>query len=114
MPRVKFLERAASQQLDPWRALQNVMFGWRSGQSERSQPSGQGARAFGILHETIREGQQRGEVRSEDTLMLARLVWAQVHGISTLRLEPDLSAEGAGTRFVQFCSEILQTGLVTR
>ena len=39
------------------------------------------------------------------------MTWALVHGISMLGLEPDLSPSGAGTRFVKFCSEALQTGL---
>ena len=43
--------------------------------------------------------------------MLARVVWAQVHGVSMLRLAPDLSAKGAGRRFVEFGSEILETGV---
>jgi hypothetical protein len=38
-------------------------------------------------------------VREGDSVALARHVWAQVHGIGMLRLEPDLSAQGAGTRF---------------
>jgi AcrR family transcriptional regulator len=68
-------------------------------------PSEAGARAFGILEQTIREGQQRGEVRAGDSLLLARTVWALVHGTSMLRLD----AEQPG--FVQFSSEILRTGL---
>ncbi len=90
-------------------AYYEVMFGWRDKWTDR--PTPQAARSFGILEETIRQGQQTGEVRAGDTVTLARLVWAQVHGISMLRLEPDLSPNGAGTRFVQFCSEVLQRGL---
>jgi AcrR family transcriptional regulator len=92
-------------------AYYEVMFGWRTSRGDHSKPSEQGARAFGILEQTIREGQQTGEVRPGDTVMLARLVWAQVHGISTLGLYPDLGPEGAGAKFVEFCSEILQGGL---
>jgi AcrR family transcriptional regulator len=86
-----------------------VMFSWAPHQA--APPSPAGARAFGILEQTIREGQQSGDVRPGDSTVLARLVWAQVHGVSLLRLAPDLSPKGAGTRFVEFCAEILQIGL---
>lgn len=86
-----------------------VMFSWAPHQP--APPSPAGARAFGILEQTIREGQQSGDVRPGDSTVLARLVWAEVHGVSMLRLAPDLSPKGAGTRFVEFCSEILQIGL---
>jgi len=74
-------------------------------------PSPAGARAFGILEQTIREGQESGDVRSGDSVVLARLVWAQVHGVSMLRLAEDLTPKGAGRRFVEFCAEILEMGL---
>jgi AcrR family transcriptional regulator len=76
------------------------------------EPSEAAKRAFGILEQTICEGQRNGNVREGDSITLARHVWAHVHGISTLRLEPDLSEHGAGTRFVLFCAELLQAGLV--
>src|SRR5262245_64004720 len=86
-----------------------VMFSWS--RNHPTQPSPGGARAFGILEQTIREGQLSGDVRPGDSVVLARLVWAQVHGISMLRLASDLKPQGAGTRFVEFCSELLETGL---
>jgi AcrR family transcriptional regulator len=66
-----------------------------------------GARAFGILEQTIREGQECGEVRPGDSKLLARAVWAMSHGISTLRLDGD----AAEPRFIRFGSGILRTGL---
>ncbi len=83
-----------------------VMFSWSPAPA-----SAASARAFGILEQTIREGQQSGDVRPGDSVVLARLVWAQVHGVSMLRLAPDLTPKGTGTRFVEFCSEVLQIGL---
>lgn len=70
-----------------------------------------GARAFGLLEETIREGQRSGYVREGDTVTMARTAWAMTHGISTLNLEPDLSEQGAGTRFVLYCSGLVEAGL---
>lgn len=63
-----------------------------------------GERAFHILVETICEGQKSGEVRPEDPVLLARGIWAFVHGVSMLRFEgePD---------FVRFFSPVLMTGL---
>ena len=91
-----------------------VMFGWRDADEPSTAPSPAGTRAFGILEETIREGQQKGDVRSGDSVVLARLVWAHVHGVSMLRLAPDLSPNGEGRRFVELCSEILQKGLAPK
>lgn len=64
-----------------------------------------GDRAFGILEETIREGQASGDVRRGDSSVLARTVWAWVHGVSMLRL--DASEPG----FFASSFEILRSGL---
>src|SRR6185295_10344335 len=55
-----------------------VMF---SVQDQAIQASPAADRAFGILEETIRQGQQSGEVREGDSVMLAQYVWSGVHGI---------------------------------
>ena len=52
-----------------------------------------------------------GEVRAGESRMMARVVWAMSHGIAVLRFETDYSAEGAGTRFLQFAARILREGL---
>jgi len=90
-----------------------VMFSWGEDRSEESRkPNPAGARAFGILEETIRQGQASGEIRAGNSTLLARVVWAQVHGISMLRLATDLSPSGEGQKFVQFSSAILESGLL--
>ncbi len=89
-------------------AYYEVMFGWVD---ESPAPSPAGARAFAILEETIREGQGAGEVSAGDSSRLACLVWAEVHGISMLRLAPDLGRNGAGRRLVEYSCEIFQNGL---
>jgi len=82
------------------RAHYEVMF------EDSSVPKGEYAtRAFQILEETIRQGQEAGQIRAGDSVQLARLVWSLVHGISTLRLETD------PTNFTIFCTEVLRTGL---
>jgi len=94
------------------RAHYEVMFGPSPDPGAPVPPASEnGDRAFGILEQTIRAGQADGKVRGGDPVMLARMVLALVHGISMLGLEPDLTPSGAGTKFVKFCSEVLQTGL---
>jgi AcrR family transcriptional regulator len=89
-----------------------VMFGWKDADEGAAAPSEAGARAFGILEQTIREGQQSGDVRSGNSVTLARLVWAHVHGVSMLRLAPDL--DGTGKEFVDLCSDVLRIGLAPK
>jgi AcrR family transcriptional regulator len=92
------------------RAYFEVMFGQPSSTNVPA-GSGPGERAFAILVETIQAGQESGDVREGDPVTFARMAWAQVHGISMLGLEPDLSPSGAGTKFVLFSSDVLQAGL---
>ena len=67
-------------------------------------------RSFGILEQTIRDGQQSGAVQAGDSNLLARVVWAQIHGISILRLDGDPTAP----EFVGFSGNILRGGLSKR
>ena len=64
-------------------------------------------RVFAMLREMIREAQQRGEVRPADPAALARVVWALVHGASTLQ------RDSAEPQFIRFSSEVLRSGLVS-
>ena len=70
-----------------------------------------GDRAFRTLVETIQEGQATGQVRSDDSVVLAQVVWSQVHGMSMLRIAADLSEYGAGAQLVRCASEVLIAGL---
>lgn len=70
-----------------------------------------GDRAFGTLVETIQEGQATGYVRAGDPVLLAQVVWSQVHGMSLLHLASDLSEDGIGRRLIRCSSEILIAGL---
>lgn len=66
-----------------------------------------GARAFGILVQTVREGQQQGEVREGDPVLLARVLWSLVHGASMLRLDGDNS----DAPFMRFSTDVVRSGL---
>jgi AcrR family transcriptional regulator len=60
---------------------------------------------FATLKETIYKGQQQGEVRPGDPALLARVVWALVHGASMLQ------RESAEPQFIRFSNEVLRSGL---
>jgi hypothetical protein len=72
-----------------------------------------GKHAFSILEDTVRDGQRTGEVREGDSNALARLIWATVHGISTLGLDGDSSSKKASP-LMKLCSDILRKGLEPR
>jgi len=55
------------------------------------------ARGFAILEQTIREGQESGEVMAGDSNAIASFVWCVVHGISSLGLD------GEGPGVTPFC-----------
>lgn len=91
-----------------------VMFSWTDEPRDARKPSPAGERAFGILEHTIREGQEALEVSAGDSVQLARLVWAEVHGISMLRLASDLGPNSPGRRLVELSCEIFETGLARK
>jgi AcrR family transcriptional regulator len=62
-------------------------------------------RVFAMLKEIIRAAQQQGEVRQDDPTLLARVVWALVHGASMLQRDTE------ETHFIRFSGEILRSGL---
>ena len=67
-------------------------------------------RGFALVEETIREAQQRGEVRPGDPALLARVVWALVHGASVLHMDGD----DLDPHFIRFSGEVLRSGLSSR
>jgi AcrR family transcriptional regulator len=84
-----------------------VMFGPFANPADAEPGEGPGERAFGLLEETIREGQASGDVQPGDSQVLALVAWALVHGVSALRLE----GSGAGNALTKFACGILQEGL---
>jgi AcrR family transcriptional regulator len=87
-----------------------VMFS-PAGEPEASRRSEAGERAFETIHRTIREGQEAGDVRAGDALLLACAAWAIVHGIATLQMERLFTAEMTLDAFIQACSGVILTGL---
>jgi hypothetical protein len=62
-------------------------------------------RVFAMLKDIIGEVQWRGEVRQGDPALLARVVWALVHGVSMLQ------RDSADPQFIGSSNEILRDGL---
>ena len=87
------------------RAHFEVMFGRPHEPGDHGSAAGE--RAFNILQHTIEEGQQSGDVRPGNPKLIARAVWAQIHGVSVLRLDTDPDAP----HFPEFSFELLRTGL---
>ena len=52
--------------------------------------------AFQVLVDALVEQQRAGRVRSDDPLLLARFVWASVHGIAMLALDGQLPGGAEG------------------
>jgi AcrR family transcriptional regulator len=64
-------------------------------------------RVFAILKEIIGEAQRRGEVRRGDPALLARIIWALVHGANVLQ------RESGDPQFLRFANEVLRSGLTS-
>jgi hypothetical protein len=62
-----------------------------------------------ILEDMIRQAQQRGEIRQGDPGLLARIVWALVHGASM-----PIGGNEAEPCFIRFSAEVLRSGLIDR
>jgi AcrR family transcriptional regulator len=94
--RIEAMGKAYLRFAEERRPYYQVMFG------ETCAPGGPAAqRAFGVLEGMIRSGQSSGDVRPGDSAVMAKVVWALVHGIATLRLDLDF----------KLVTDILRTGL---
>jgi hypothetical protein len=95
------------------RAHFEVMFGLGS-EALKLDPEGSkvAERAFGILEETIRNGQTAGEFVAGNSVAVAQMVWSLVHGISLLGF--NAGAGNAVPEFPRFCFAHLRTGLQKR
>lgn len=71
--------------------------------------------AFGLLVNTIEEGQKAGVLREEPTLELALSAWALVHGLASLlvdgHLEPYRTREGGVEALARSQTRLLFAGL---
>jgi AcrR family transcriptional regulator len=70
--------------------------------------------AFQALVDAIVWLQQHGLMRDDDSLPLARYIWAVVHGIAMLLIDGQLGSEADAVAFTRFALERLRTGTETR
>ena len=72
------------------------------------------AGAFQALVDALSALQREGVVRADDTLTMARYVWAVVHGVSMLGINGQLQQPGVVDALSLFASERLLTGIEER
>ena len=72
------------------------------------------AGAFQALVDALSSLQREGVVRADDTLTMARYVWAVVHGVSMLGINGQVQQPGVVDALTMFMSERLLTGLEER
>lgn len=72
------------------------------------------AGAFQALVDALSSLQREGVVRADDTLTMARYVWAVVHGVSMLGINGQLQQRGAVDALSVFAAERLLTGIEER
>ncbi len=71
-------------------------------------------RSFNVLETLVREGQQSGHVIAGNPTLLAQMIWATVHGISTLGLGSTPCDDATQQDFTLYCARLLRTGLSPR
>lgn len=73
----------------------SVMFGPRFNKSsDHEGMSKEGTHSFGLLMQSIIQGQQAGELREGEPLPLALMAWSQVHGLASLLVDHPLDRPG--------------------
>ena len=71
-------------------------------------------RSFEVLEALVRDGQHSGHVIPGNPPLLAQMIWATVHGISTLGLGMTRYSSSGQLDFALYCAELLRTGLRPR
>ena len=69
------------------------------------------AGAFQALVDALAALQRDAVVRSDDTLLMARYVWAVVHGVAMLGIDGQLREPGAADGLMHYATERLRTGI---
>src|SRR6185503_3332989 len=69
------------------------------------------AGAFQALVDALAALQRDGTMRAEDTVKMARFVWAVVHGVAMLGIDGQLHEPGAVEELTRYALERLRTGI---
>jgi len=80
---------------------------------EASEPelAAEAAGAFQALVDALAALQRDAIVRGDDTVKMARLVWAVVHGVAMLGIDGQLREPGDVEELVPYALERLRTGI---
>jgi hypothetical protein len=71
----------------------------------------EGAGAFQALVDALTSLQGDRVVRGDDVLLMARFVWAVVHGVAMLAIDGQLPGDGGIEELMRYALERLQTGI---
>ena len=89
-----------------------VMFGgYVESQQEEPELAAEAEGAFHVLVEALAALQQAGVARGDDTVTMARFVWAVVHGVATLGIDGQLREPGAFDALTRYAIERLRNGI---
>lgn len=69
--------------------------------------------SFLVLENTVRRGQAQGAILAGDPTSIAQMIWATVHGISTLKLSTEIGKKW-NPAFTLYCASLLRSGLEPR
>jgi AcrR family transcriptional regulator len=67
--------------------------------------------AFQALVDAVAALQRDGIVRGDDTVLMARFIWAVVHGVAMLAIDGQLAEPGGVEELMQYALERLGTGI---
>ena len=71
------------------------------------------AGAFRALVDALAALQRDAAVRGDDTMLMARYVWAEVHGVAMLGIDGQLREPGATEELMRYATERLRTGIAS-
>jgi AcrR family transcriptional regulator len=70
--------------------------------------------AFQALVDALATLKRDGVVRGDDTVLMARFVWAVVHGVAMLAIDGQLREPGSVDELMRYALERLRTGIVAK
>jgi AcrR family transcriptional regulator len=89
-----------------------VMFGgFVDPQAQDPELAAEAEGAFQALVDALAALQHDAVVRGDDTVLMARYVWALVHGVATLAIDGQLREPGAVEALMRYAFERLRTGI---
>ena len=92
-----------------------VMFsGFVNGEPRDPELATEGMGAFQALVDALATLQRDGSVRDDDTVLMARHVWALVHGVAMLGIDGQLPEPGAVEQLMEYALDRLDSGIAAR